>query len=575
MSFTRRTRRELDAVRVPAKCIDVELTEPLKDIHATAYRSLHVLVRLHGEPIGIVGPPLVDGQCSASTLTALILDTLAPSIVRAATRRSLDAPLDRMPLDADRLADRLARPPVDRAGPLSGVTVVVCTCGRPEKLQGCLDAIGRLDHPDVEVVVVDNAPARGGAELVARAHPAGARYIHEPAPGLDRARNRGIMAATRDIIAFTDDDARVDRGWASAIARLLDASPDVHAVTGLVMPLELETEPQLQFERYLGFGRGFERRWWEAPEPCGRSIALRYGNTGRFGTGANMAFRRSALAIVGGFDPALDVGTLTQGGGDLDMFFRIIKARGTIVYEPAALVRHEHRRDIQELEAQLSTWGTAMRSYAERTRLNHPEERLPFAILVHWLLATWHLRRLLWSLVDRNASTRLVVAEIVGLAGGRERYGRSRVVAEEVARRFGPSVPPPRVTHRAIRTGTHDPRNVAEHVVDLAAPIGPFTQPGTANTVRLAITFEGRPVATTSLAHCGRTVSAVRLRDVIARCAGPQICGRPIGVRLHGGAERALAEGIVTSLQERAETTGRRAGRSKKRGRQSHEPASQ
>jgi len=136
-------------------------------------------------------------------------------------------------------------------------------------------------------------------------------------------------------------------------------------------------------------------------------------------------------------------------------------------------------------------------------------------------------------------------------------------------------VPPPRVTHRANRTGTHDPRNVAEHVVDLAAPIGPFTQPGTATTVRLAITFEGRPVATTSLAHCGRTVSAVRLRDVIARCAGPQICGRPIGVRLHGGAERALAEGIVTSLQERAETTGRRAGRSKKRGRQSHEPASQ
>jgi hypothetical protein len=131
------------------------------------------------------------------------------------------------------------------------------------------------------------------------------------------------------------------------------------------------------------------------------------------------------------------------------------------------------------------------------------------------------------------------------------------------------------VTRPTTRTRTDDPREVAEHIVDLAAPIGPFTHPGTANTVRLAITFEGRPVATTSLAHCGRTVSAIRLRDAIARCAGPQICGLPIGVRLHGGAERALAEGIVTSLQERAEATRRRAGRSERRGRQSHAPAPQ
>jgi O-antigen biosynthesis protein len=317
----------------------------------------------------------------------------------------------------------------------------------------------------------------------------------------------------------------------------------------------------LRFERYLGFGRGFERRWWEDPEPCAHSIALRYGNTARFGTGANMAFRRSALAIVGGFDPALDAGTLTHGGGDLDMFFRIIKARGTLVYEPAAVVRHEHRRDMHELEEQLSNWATAMRSYAERNRFNHPEERLPFALLVHGLLATWHLRRLLWSVVDRELSTPLAIKEIIGLGGGHERYHQARAVADEIARRCGPSVPAPRVTRRATRAGTRVTSEVADHVIDLAAPLEPFTHPGTANIVRLAITFKGSPVTTTSLVHCGRTTSVARLRDVIARSAGPKICGLPAGVRLRSAAERDLAEGILSALQERAERMRRRAGR--------------
>ena len=222
-------------------------------------------------------------------------------------------------------------------------------------------------------------------------------------------------------------------------------------MTGLVMPLQLETEPQLMFERYLGFGRGFERRWIEDVDPTPRSIALRHGNTGRLGTGANMAFRQSVLSTIGGFDPALDLGTVTNGGGDLDMFFRVIKAGGMLVYEPTALVRHCHRREWHELEEQLSDWGTAMRSYVERNRLNYPEERLPFAVLLSWLLGTWHVRRLAWSVVDRNLSTTLVLGEIRGVLGGGGRYGAAQRIADAVARRFGPSVPQPRVVTRTTR----------------------------------------------------------------------------------------------------------------------------
>src|SRR5207253_480742 len=98
------------------------------------------------------------------------------------------------------------------------------------------------------------------------------------------------------------------------------------AVTGLVQPLELETEAQELFERYGGFGRGFERRWYRVNFAAGERPVKLHGGAGKFGTGANMAFRRALFDEIGGFDTALDVGTVTNGGGDLEMFYRVLRS---------------------------------------------------------------------------------------------------------------------------------------------------------------------------------------------------------------------------------------------------------
>ena len=556
MDFRRAAHMGIDAIRVPARCLDVELSEPLRDIVESGYQFAHVLVRLHGEPVGAIPLRLTAGRCPATLVADTIVERLSADLVRVAVRQAIERPLEALPLDLD----QLTRPrPADDTR-LPGVTVAVCTRGRCNSLAACLDAICELDHPDIEVIVVDNSPDRDGAERIVSARE-GVRYLHEPGSGLDRARNRAIVAATREIVAFTDDDALVDSGWARAIARRFAASPEVAAVTGLVLPLELETEAQLAFERYLGFGRGFRRRWIEALDADAGSIALRHGNTGRLGTGANMAFRRSTIATIGGFDPALDLGTVTNGGGDLDMFFRIIKAGGVVVYEPTALVRHRHRREWHELERQLGDWGTAMRSYVERNRLNHPEERLPFAVLVSWLLASWHLRRLAWSVVDPHLSPGLVLREVRGLLRGRSRYADAQQVADEVARRFGASVPQPRVAMRVVRTAARGSREVGEHVIDLAEPITPFT-PGGAGTLRLRITHEGRAVATAKCAQSGHTVSPSRLRDIVARAAGPAVVASPNRVR-HSGSGREIASRLLAALQAGAGASRPRAGRTR------------
>ena len=70
-----------------------------------------------------------------------------------------------------------------------------------------------------------------------------------------------------------------------------------------------------------------------------------------------MAYHHSLFDRIGGFDPALDVGTVTNGGGDLEMFFRVLQEGQTLVYEPSALVRHRHRRDYAQLRTQITNFG--------------------------------------------------------------------------------------------------------------------------------------------------------------------------------------------------------------------------
>ena len=129
-------------------------------------------------------------------------------------------------------------------------------------------------------------------------------------------------------------------------------------VTGLVLPAELDHLAQRAFEDYGGFGKGFRRRWYRAELSGTVPNAGRLWATGNCGTGANMAYRRCVFSSTGLFDPALDVGTLTGGGGDLEMFFRVIKHGWTLLYDPAAFVWHRHRRTLPELKRQIESFGS-------------------------------------------------------------------------------------------------------------------------------------------------------------------------------------------------------------------------
>ncbi|HET8629803.1 MAG TPA: glycosyltransferase [Thermomicrobiales bacterium] len=430
----------------PVRVLQFDLARPLPPIPALdpATGRRHgralALVRLHDRPLGLIEMDLGEHGLCAVEVARAVWAALGPAI--ASHLRADDLPpvdgLTPAGLDGGGAAPGCLaeRERVLASGPF--VSVVVATRDRPAALDACLRSLLAMDYPAYEVVVVDNAPATNGTrDLLARSY-AGEprlRYAPEERPGLSWARNRGIREARGEVIAFTDDDVLVDRHWLAGLAAGFAAAPDVAGVTGLVLPLELETPAQVWFEQFGGFGKGFARRVFDTGEHRPRDPLFPYA-AGHFGSGNNMAFRAATLRALGGFDPALGAGALV-GGEDLDLFYRLITAGYRLVYEPAALVHHAHRREYDALRRQLSDGGVA--GFLTKALLDDPRRAFDLALRLP--------RGLAYSLSPRSAKNarkrpdypaELTAAERRGMLRAPLAYLRSRRRARQLARRFGP-----------------------------------------------------------------------------------------------------------------------------------------
>jgi len=215
----------------------------------------------------------------------------------------------------------------------------------------------------------------------------------------------------------------VDEGWLAGLWEAWAANPDAGAFTGQVLPMELETEAQIIFERRGGFRRGFDRIRY-GPVSVDR---LYPGGAGNFGAGANMCYRTRMLAALGGFDEALDTGAPLPGGGDFDIFYRVLRAGRAMVYEPTYMVYHEHRETIAQLRRQYWSWGLGLMAYLIKSHRTDPALAALHRGLARWWFAD-RLRSLARGIRHRRArDIDFVLAEIWGgIRGLFGEYDRSR-----------------------------------------------------------------------------------------------------------------------------------------------------
>lgn len=369
------------AAFAPVAVVEVELGGPIPALPAAdgdgAYGGARVVVRLHGKTIGVTDVPFAGADLSAPACATAIWSALGPRINAHLRADGLD-PVER--LDADGLpATTTPRCDARRAAVLAApvpATVIICTRNRADLIGRTLTSLGELDYPDVDVLVVDGS-ADGRTAAVVRDRFPGVGYLNVHPYGRSVALNRGLAAARGAIVAFTDDDVRVDRRW---LSELLTGFADerVACVTGIAFPLELRTQAQLWFEESGGFTDGVEPRkiGLDLPQPG----SLLPFATGKIGAGVSMAWRREVLEQIGGFDVALD--TLTpvwplraargSSAEDLAAFFDALVQGHRIAFEPNAIVYHEHRRDVAALQRQIYWHGLGLSAYLVRSLLRRP-----------------------------------------------------------------------------------------------------------------------------------------------------------------------------------------------------------
>ena len=320
--------------------------------------------------------------------------------------------------------------------PPTSVSVIVPTCDRPDDLRRLLESLLRQrTRHQLEIIVVDNRPATGRTREAMAPFPT-VRLVEEHRPGLSYARNAGILRASGTIIVATDDDVTAPETWIEKLVAPF-ARPEVMAVAGHVLPLQLETEAQCRFEAYGGLGKGFAP--FEA-NPGWLQSTRDAAPTWRLGATANAAFRASIFRdpAVGLMHEALGAGMPTGCSEDSYLFYRVLKAGGTLVYEPSAWVWHRHRESMSSLRRQIRAYSTGHVAYHLVTLMTDGDRRalvrLIYSLPRHLVVrAVQRLRR------HSDYPLSLIALEILGNVMGPIALWRSL----RRVRRLGPSAAAP------------------------------------------------------------------------------------------------------------------------------------
>ncbi len=214
------------------------------------------------------------------------------------------------------------------------ISVVVCSYNGSRTLRTCLEGLQRLNYPRFEVIVVDDGSTDSTAALAGEFD---VRLIRIPNGGLSHARNVGWRAANGEIVAYLDDDASPDEHWLRYLA--------------------------WTFMNSAYAGVGGPNVAWPGDRLLAECVDHAPGNPTQVLVtdceaehlpGCNMAFRKQALAEVGGFDPQFRI-----AGDDVDLCWRLQQKGARLGFHPAAMVWHHRRGTLRGYWRQQVNYGKA------------------------------------------------------------------------------------------------------------------------------------------------------------------------------------------------------------------------
>ncbi len=240
------------------------------------------------------------------------------------------------------------------------VSVVILTWNGAAYIKACLTALLAQEHPQYEVIVVDNGSSDGTPDLVAKEFPVVKLIRNRCNLGFSAGNNIGLRAATGDVLVLLNQDTQVHPNWLAVLALTFE-----EPMVGIVGSKLLYPDGTVQHAGgYLYGPRGLTMHVGRHAEANGQFDQLADAD---FVTGAALAISRETLAQVG----LLDEGFKPAYYEDIDWCYRVRSAGRRVLYQPQAMVTHHE------------STSTDARGYERAYALN--QGRLRF-LLKHWPL---------------------------------------------------------------------------------------------------------------------------------------------------------------------------------------------
>ncbi len=255
---------------------------------------------------------------------------------------------------------------------LPSITVITPSLNAAATLPAALASVRAQEYPRLEHLVIDGGSTDRTPDLL-RAAP-GVRFTSEPDRGLAHALNKGIAAATGDVVGELNADDVYEPGALHAVGEAFRAHPDVQWVTGYCRIID---------------GAGAEIR---KPVTAYKNALLRRYSLGLYLTHNFISapatfFRREALARAGGFDERYRISV------DYDLQLRVAR-----LGDPLVLRRYLASFRMVEGTLSMSGFRTQFREHAEQARRHgagHPASVVLNQVLSAGIVGTYEgMRRL-------------------------------------------------------------------------------------------------------------------------------------------------------------------------------------
>ena len=200
------------------------------------------------------------------------------------------------------------------------ISLVICAHNEEKYIGECLDyAIKNSKGKLHEIIVIDNVSTDNTkAEALKRP---GVKVVREEKKGLVRARERGLIEAQGDILAYIDADTRMPEGWMDRLINEFENNPNHVCVSGPYIYHDIPKHHQFLVRVY----------WYVIAVPM-------YWMVGYMAVGGNFAIKKDTLKKMNGFDT-----TIEFYGEDTDIARRASKF-GKVKFIPSHYIYSSGRR---------------------------------------------------------------------------------------------------------------------------------------------------------------------------------------------------------------------------------------